>query len=124
MKLKEALTFCQLYESLRTRIIPISTAFKLAKIHNSLKDNAEFYRKTFNDLVESNSQRNEDGSFKYNEDGTMILLKKDCIDNWNQRLKELNELEITPSENYLTIEELEPLELSLEEVEILMNFIK
>jgi hypothetical protein len=39
-------------------------------------------------------------------------------------LKELNELEITPSENYLTIEELEPLELSLEEVEILMNFIK
>ena len=124
MKLKQALAFCQLYGKLKTRIIPVSVAFKLNKIYIGLRDNADFYRNTFNDIIENYSQKNDDGSLKYSEDGSMILIKKECLDECDKRLRELEDLEVAQPDVKLSIEELEPLELSIEDVENLTFFIE
>ena len=63
MKLNKALAICQLYSKIKTKVIPISTAFKLNKLYQSLKENAEFYQKTFMDIIQSYALKDRDGNF-------------------------------------------------------------
>lgn len=123
MKLNKALAICQLYERIKTKVIPISTAFKLNKLYRGLKENADFYQKTFTDLIQTYSLKDENGNLRYNEDKTIILIIPEKIEECNTRLRELDELDVAAPEIKFFESELEPLGLSLEEVEILIDFI-
>lgn len=123
MKLNKALAICQLYERIKTKVVPISTAFKLNKLYRALKENADFYQKTFTDLIQTYSLKDENGNLRYNEDKTIILIIPEKMEECNTRLRELDELDVAAPEIKFSESELEPLGLSLEEVEILIDFI-
>ena len=116
MKLEKALMVCQLYEKIKTKVIPISVAFKLSRLYNEFKDNCEFYQKTLGDLINTYAQKDERGALLYSEDKSTILIVPDKIKECNARLHELKNLEIAKPDITFCAEELESLGLSLEEV--------
>lgn len=104
-------------ESLKQkRNLSISTKYKFLKIQEQIKKEYEIYYSLLQDLKEKyNGTLMEDGAIKFNEED-MAKISKELFD--------FNQEEITFPDLKFTLDELEDTDLSWEEVEILIPFIR
>lgn len=114
----------QLYELLSSKgscHFSIEAQYKILKIKKSLATEVEIYNQQITSLQDY-FDKDEAGNPIW--EGGGIKIKTELIDECNQKIKEINETEITIPDIYLTLEELEPLNLTLDELELLEPFIK
>lgn len=124
MKIKKASQIYFLYNSLKEKSIPLKTALKLNQLNEALKSSAEFFINTYRQIVNTYSLKDKNGSLLYNEDHSMILIDPEKKDECLKQLNELEELDVSCPNITFEINELEPLNLTIEQVEILSEFIK
>lgn len=94
----------------------IQTQYKLIKLKRSLVPELEI----LNEQLQSLSQffeTDDEGNFIYSEDGG-VKIKKESFEQFNQVLTSINNMEVTLPDVYFSLEELAPLELTLNEVEL------
>lgn len=110
-----------LFEAKSKLNFSIETQYKIIKIKKILINEIEIYKEqinSFNDFFE----KDENGNLIQNEKG--IKIKDNCIKECQQKIFELDNSEIQLPDLFFSLDELEPLNLTLEELELFEPFIK
>lgn len=112
----------QLINRIKSQSFNIQTQYKFLKLNNVLKEEMEIYQTQMQSLTEF-FERDENGNF-VQLDATTIKIKPDKIEECNVKKCQIYQTEIQLPDFCFSLDELEPLNLTLEELEVLEKFIK
>ena len=119
--LRDTPRYLNLYETFKDA--PTKLAFKFLKLFGNLEKERTFYEEKFNKILETYAEQNEDGTLKLTEDKNGVQIRKDSLVECKKAMDELNELTITLPDIKFKLEELEPINLKLDDLALLMPFI-
>ena len=125
MKLRffEIKNFIGTYEKIKNTTLPIKVGYKLAKLAALCQKEMDIYQSQLNKIIQEYGARDENGQLIQTENGDGIKIKDDKIQECQEKLNELSTLEIEINESPISIEALENLELSLDEIGALSSFL-
>ena len=121
MKLYQILNLPHVYETILEKNLPFSFAYKLNKLAEAVNKELEFYRNSMTKLIDEYAEK-ENGQPVLLENGDIKIIPEK-INECQKRINELQNVEITIDVSF-TPEELEPLEMSIKDLQNLMPFIK
>lgn len=124
IKMYQILEFENLYNKLKDFKMSIKTAYKLSKLVREVDNEKMFYQTKLASIIDSYGEKDSDGNFVLTEDKTGVQVKKGEIEKCQKEIVELSNLDVEISGIEISIEELENFELTLQDMEILMPFIK
>ena len=101
----------------------LNTKYKILKIGQLINQEFEISTILLDDIILKYAELNENLQPKINDNGG-ILIKSDKIAELQKDIEDFQNMEIQISDFYFSIDELEELELSFEELEYFMPFIK
>lgn len=124
---KDIVGFSNNTQKIFSEKLPLTCAYKFSKIQRSMKDEIEFYQKKYFEIVEEYGRKDENGNLMYSDDGQVVLMERDKIQEAQEKIDELNNMEVNLDiEQYLL--ELkdfdETKKMSMEEINLLLPFIK
>lgn len=122
MRIQKILAMEEAIKNLKSKNLPIKTAYRLLKFAEFVATESDNYRNLFRQILNEYAEKNEDGSFIFSEDGTNVILQKDHIKEANEKVSELNQLEVDVPYTF-DLREFENLEISLEDLAPLMDII-
>ena len=125
MKLSEAFQILEIRNNLINQKLPIKTSYKLTRFFSELESEAKFFNETLQKIINEYGERDKNGDFVLTEDGQGIKIQKDKDKECMDKISELNSLEANLT--YIpefTLDELEPLELEMKYINLLLPFIK
>lgn len=122
MRIQKILAMEEAIKNLKSKNLPIKTAYRLLKLAEFVATESDNYRNLFRQILDEYAEKNEDGSFVFSEDGTNVILKKDHIKEANEKVSELNQFEVDIPYTF-DLREFENLEISLEDLAPLMDII-
>lgn len=122
MRIQKILAMEEAIKSLKSKNLPIKTAYRLLKLTELVSNEAENYRNLFRQILDEYAEKKEDGSYVLSEDGTNVIIQKEHIQDANQKVSELNQLEVDVPYTF-DLREFENLEISLEDLAPLMDII-
>lgn len=99
----------------------VNTQYKILKIKKLLTPEIEIYMQQVDSLKEY-FEKNENGELIKINDG--VKIKNEYVEECIKKINEINESEIQLPDIYFSLDELEPLNLTLKELELLEPFIK
>lgn len=115
----------QLYnlcERLKDERFNIETQYKLLKLKKSIDEEQELYNEQLS-LIQSFVEVDSSGKPIINENGG-IKIKESNLQECKDLISQLNNMQIQIPDIYFSLSELEPLNLTLSELELLINFIR
>ena len=107
LTIKDLVLFYNLYDQIKDRAPSIKTAYKMNKIYERAAQEQTFIQ----------------GNLILTDDKTDILVEPSKINECKKALHELVEIEVELPDYSFTLDELEPLKLSINDLHSLMNFI-
>lgn len=110
-----------LFESKSKLHFSIETQYKILKLKKITQEESNLYNEQLNSFSEF-FELDENGKPIQNEKG--IKIKDECIAECSQKIYELDNSEIQFPDIYFSLDELEPLNLTLEELELFEPFVK
>lgn len=122
MRIQKILAMEEAIKNLKSKNLPIKTAYRLLKLAEFVATESDNYRNLFRQILDEYAEKKEDGSFVFSEDGTNVILKKDHIKETNEKVSELNQLEVDVPYTF-DLKEFENLEISLEDLAPLIDII-
>ena len=122
MHIQKILAMEEAIKNLKSKNLPIKTAYRLLKLTELVSNEAENYRNLFRQILDEYAEKKEDGSYVLSEDGTNVIIQKEHIQDANQKVSELNQLEVDVPYTF-DLREFENLEISLEDLAPLMDII-
>ena len=122
MRIQKILAMEEAIKNLKSKNLPIKTAYRLLKLAELVSNEAENYRNLFRQILDEYAEKKEDGSYVLSEDGTNVIIQKDHIQDANQKVDELNKIDIEIPYTF-DIKDFDNIEISLEELAPLMDLI-
>ena len=122
MRIQKILAMEEAIKNLKSKNLPIKTAYRLLKLAEFVATESDNYRNLFRQILDEYAEKNKDGSFVFSEDGTNVILQKDHIKEANEKVSELNQLEVDIPYTF-DLREFENIEISLEDLAPLMDII-
>lgn len=104
--------------------IPIKTAYKFNKLISILEKELKFYNEELAKIIEQYAEKDENGNPVISEDKTSIQIRKDKINECQEKTEELGNIQFEIEKIFFTIEELNNIKLTILEMRNLMPFIK
>lgn len=124
MKLSEAFQILEIRNSLINQKLPIKTSYKLTRFFSSLEEEAKFFNETLEKIIQEYGQKDENGNFVLTENGKGVQIQKDRLQECMAKINELNDIEVhLEYEPKFTLDELEPLNLEMKYISLLMPYI-
>lgn len=124
LKMKQVTELQNLFDTMQNKILPIKTAYKLSKIKNKTTEEIDFYKKQFTEIINIYALRDDSGQYVYSEhqDGIQIQPKKEkeC----NQKIEELQNLNVTFPDITFQLDELDSVQLTIDGINALIPFIE
>lgn len=102
--------------------MPAKTAYKISKLSNFLKDDANFYTERLSQIIEQYGEKDENGEPVISGSGYKI--QKDKTDECAAAIKELSEIEATVPDAKIYLSELDGVELSPDDIAAIYAFIE
>ena len=102
--------------------MPAKTAYKISKLFNFLKDDANFYTERLSQIIEQYGEKDENGELVISGSGYKI--QKDKTDECAAAIKELSEIEATVPDAKIYLSELDGVELSPDDIAAIYAFIE
>lgn len=102
--------------------MPAKTAYKISKLSNFLKDDADFYTERLSQIIEQYGEKDESG--KPVISGSGYKIQKDKTDECTAAIKELSEIEATTPDAKINLSELDGVELSPDDIAAIYDFIE
>ena len=112
------------YNNIKNTKLPLKTAYKLNKLFIQINEELLFYQQKFTEIINEFGKRDENGELMYSSDKTSIEIMDGRRLECQQKIEELQNLEVNIEGIEFTTDELESLNLTISEVECLMPFIK
>ena len=122
MRIQKILAMEEAIKNLKSKNLPIKTAYRLLKLAELVSNEAEFFRNLFRLIRDEFAEKNEDGSYVLSEDGANVIIQKDHIQDANQKVDELNKIDVEIPYTF-DIKDFDNIEISLEELAPLMDLI-
>lgn len=122
MRIQKILAMEEAIKNLKSKNLPIKTAYRLLKLAEFVATESDNYRNLFRQILDEYAEKNEDGSYVFSKDGTNVILQKNHIKEANEKVSELNQLEVDVPYTF-DLREFENLEISLEDLAPLMDII-
>ena len=123
LTIKDLVLFYNLYDQIKERAPSIKTAYKMNKIYERATQEQTFIQEQQQKIAEKYAQRDEKGNLILTDDKTDILVEPSKMNECKKALRELVEIEVELPDYSFTLDELEPLKLSINDLQPLMNFI-
>ena len=123
LKMYQIIPFENLYTRIKSCVLPIKISYKFSKLARAIEQEKIFYQSKVQEIIEEYGERDENGELKLTDDKTAFLIKEDKVLECQQKMNELSELEIDIEEIKFSIDDLEGLTLSPQEMDILIPFI-
>lgn len=123
MKMYEVLELQSLYNSISNTKMPLKTTYKFTRLMRLAEKEIEFYQTKFREIIEEYGVK-ENGELKLSEDGLSVLLIPGKEEECNQKVIELRSLEVPIEGITFTIEELEGIDVSIQELNCIMSLIE
>ena len=105
----------------KNEVFSVRLSLKLLKFKKATEAEADLYAERYKRILQSCAQTDESGAFARSGDGN-ILLKKTRTEDYCSQLQELDEAESDVAFS-LTEAEAEEMKLTLEEFEVILDFI-
>ena len=122
MRIQKILAMEEAIKNLKSKNLPIKTAYRLLKLAELASNEAENYRNLFRQILDEYAEKKEDGSYVLSEDGANVIIQKDHIQDANQKVDELNKIDVEIPYTF-DIKDFDNIEISLEELAPLMDLI-
>lgn len=122
MRIQKILAMEEAIKNLKSKNLPIKTAYRLLKLAELVSNEAENYRNLFRQILDEYAEKKEDGSYVLSEDGANVIIQKDHIQDANQKVDELNKIDVEIPYIF-DIKDFDNIEISLEELAPLMDLI-
>ena len=122
MRIQKILAMEEAIKNLKSKNLPIKTAYRLLKLAEFVSNEAENYRNLFRQILDEYAEKKEDGSYVLSEDGANVIIQKDHIQDANQKVDELNKIDVEIPYTF-DIKDFDNIEISLEELAPLMDLI-
>lgn len=113
----------KIIDKIKEKTFDINTQYKFIKISRVIREEEELINEQQFLLLKQYAEKNEDGQFIVNKDGG-FKIKEECVEECGLKIIEINNRQITLPDIYFSLDELEPLGLTLGELELLEPFIK
>ncbi len=113
----------KIIDKIKEKTFDINTQYKFIKISKVIREEEELINEQQFLLLKQYAEKNEDGQFIVNKDGG-FKIKEECVEECGLKIMEMNNRQITLPDIYFSLDELEPLGLTLGELELLEPFIK
>ena len=123
MKMYEVLDLQGLYNNIATIKLPLKTTYKFARLMKRAEEEIAFYQEKFREIVEEYGVK-ENGEYKFTPDGQSIVIIEGKEAECNTKLLELRNLEVQIDNIKFSIEELEGIDVSIQELSCLMSLIE
>ena len=123
MKRKDCEYFINTIDKIMDKKFNIQTQYKILKIKKAIEEELALTQSLILDVCDEYWEKDENGEIQRNEDGGIRYKKGKMLD-IQRKLNEIDNTEIQLPDIYFSLDELEKLELSLEELQVFMNFIK
>lgn len=102
--------------------MPAKTAYKISKLSNFLKDDANFYTERLSQIIEQYGEKDENGEPVISGNGYKI--QEDKTDECAAAIKELSGIEATTPDTKIYLSELDGVELSPDDIAAIYDFIE
>ena len=122
MRIQKILAMEEVIKNLKSKNLPIKTAYRLLKLAELVSNEAENYRNLFRQILDEYAEKKEDGSYVLSEDGANVIIQKDHIQDANKKVDELNKIDVEIPYTF-DIKDFDNIEISLEELAPLMDLI-
>ena len=122
MRIQKILAMEEAIKNLESKNLPIKTAYRLLKLAELVSNEAENYRNLFRQILDEYAEKKEDGSYVLSEDGANVIIQKDHIQDANQKVDELNKIDVEIPYTF-DIKDFDNIEIYLEELAPLMDLI-
>lgn len=122
MHIQKILAMEEAIKNLKSKNLPIKTAYRLLKLAELVSKETENYRNLFRQILDEYAEKKEDGSYVLSEDGANVIIQKDHIQDANQKVDELNKIDVEIPYTF-DIKDFDNIEISLEELAPLMDLI-
>ena len=122
IKISDAFVLKNFCDKISTEILPIQTAYKIAKLSINLTDEVAFYQQQYSKYFEEYALK-EEGNFVFNESGNIKIIpgkENEC----KEKFEELDSMEIEVPDYSFTFEDLRDLKISIADMKVLSPFIK
>lgn len=123
LKMYQIIPFENFYTRIKSCVLPIKISYKFSKLARAIEQEKIFYQSKVQEIIEEYGERDENDELKLTDDKTAFLIKEDKVLECQQKMNELSELEIDIEEIKFSIDDLEGLTLSPQEMDILIPFI-
>ena len=123
MKIFELQAFFNVYKKIKDCIFPIKTAYKLVKLGKKIEEELSFYQETYTNIIKEYGKTDENGEYIFSEDGNSIVIKDGMEEKCQEKVRELETFEIDLSDFSFTIDDFANIELTPEELSVLMPII-
>ena len=101
----------------------VQTQYKFLKINKVVLNEIDIFEQQKQSLIESYAELDDNKNLIVSDNGG-IKIKEEYVQECIKKINQINELQITFPDIYFSLDELEPLNLTLEELELLDPFIK
>lgn len=117
--------FLRTIYKLNDKSFNIQTQYKILKLKKIISEEVALAKENILfKLIEEYCEKDENGNFATSEDGRTYKIYKDKVDEFAKKMDEYDKIEIQLPDIYFSEDELADLGLTLEELEIFMEFIK
>lgn len=123
MKMYEALELSNLYNSISDIKLPLKTSYKFARLMKVIEGELAFYQTKFREIIEEYGVK-ENGEYKLTPDGQSIMIIPGKENECNVKLFELRSLDVPIEGIKFSIEELEGIDVSIQELTCIMSLIE
>lgn len=124
IKMYQILEFENFYNKIKDVKMPIKTAYKFSKLLREIDNEKLFYQTKLQSIIDTYGERDNDGKFILTQDGNGVQIKKAELEKCQKEIIELSNLEAEINGIEISIEELENFDLTIQDINILMPFIK
>ena len=124
VRMYQVLDFETIYNKIKDIKMPIKTTYNFAKLAREINEEKLFYQQELQRIIDNFGERDENGNFVLTEDKSGVQIKKENLNECQKEIIALSNLEVEIKGINLNIDELENVELTLPEMEILMAFIE
>jgi predicted transcriptional regulator len=120
----EILELQTLYSSIANIRMPLKTTYKFTRLMKRAETELEFYQTKFQEIVAEYGEKDDNGQYKFTEDGQSIVIIAGKEQECNAKLFELRNLDVEINDIKFSIEELEGIDVSISELACIMSLIE
>lgn len=124
LKMYELTSFPTFYEKIRSEKLPFKTSYHLALLAQEVEKHINYYQEQFRSVLMDCGKKDDNGNFIPSDDGQGIMLIDEKASEAYEKIAELRNLEVTLPDYTFSVEDFAKVELTLEEMAVIMPFIK